>query len=237
MNNFKKVFKNILGHKLTQKTRNLINLSRELRLEFNSGLVRFRHLLNPKPEVFTTKEFQERDKWNSFKEEYETIANTLNKNLDFMTVLDVGCGNGFLIKPLLLMGYNVKGIEISKDVYDVVSDNLKDLITIGDFSMINGQYELICCIEVAEHIEPRRSKELVRSLTEASTKYIFFTAAPPGQDGHGHINCRPHRHWIKWFNEEGWRIDNSYNLISKDLKQLKIARYLRSNFMIFSKIN
>ena len=35
-------------------------------------------------------------------------------------------------------------------------------------------------------------------------KYVVVTAAPPGQPGHHHVNCRPTEYWIDVFKKYGF---------------------------------
>ncbi|MCA9789386.1 MAG: hypothetical protein KC462_06410, partial [Cyanobacteria bacterium HKST-UBA05] len=58
----------------------------------------------------------------------------------------------------------------------------------------NQTFDLAMCVEIAEHIPNRCSRQLVKTLTKASDT-VFFTAAPPGQGGVGHINEQPQAFW------------------------------------------
>jgi len=165
---------------------------------------------------------------------YPPLADSLVKHLDFETVLDLGCGNGFLLAPLVGAGKAARGIELSADVRDALPENIRGLVDIGDFAESSGKYDLVCCVEVAEHIVSSRSIELVRTVCARAKKWAYFSAAPPGQWGRGHINCRPQKDWIGWFEREGWTYDNALTqLIRADLQSLHKARWLRRNGMVF----
>ena len=87
---------------------------------------------------------------------------------------------------------------------------------------------------MAEHIVPTRSEELVEVLTGISTRWIYFTAAQPGQSGHGHINCRPMEDWVAWFNARGWELDTERTEgLRTVLGELEKAVWLRGNSVIF----
>src|SRR5438128_887099 len=120
------------------------------------------------------------------------VAASLLRHLDFQTVFDVGCANGFLLSAFSRAGKTIAGIELSPEVVAVLPPELRQVVAIGDFSAAQGSYELVSCVEVAEHIPAKRSEDLVATVTRLATRGIYFTAAPPGQKGHGHINCRPH---------------------------------------------
>jgi SAM-dependent methyltransferase len=63
------------------------------------------------------------------------------------------------------------------------------------------QFELVLSLEVAEHVPPEFTDELIRRLATATTKYLVFAAARPGQGGTGHIDESMHDRewWIERF--------------------------------------
>jgi 2-polyprenyl-3-methyl-5-hydroxy-6-metoxy-1,4-benzoquinol methylase len=52
---------------------------------------------------------------------------------------------------------------------------------------IPGRYDLVICLEVAEHLSPESGRYLVRALSQAAP-LVFFSAAVPGQGGSYHVN-------------------------------------------------
>lgn len=179
------------------------------------------------PSPFGAAEFRARER---FRRDYVRLADALDEHVDFSTVLDVGCANGFLLEELRLRGHQVAGIEISPEVHEVLPAELTPLVEVGDFTAARGEWDLVVSIEVAEHIAPERSVELVETLAARARRAIFFTAAPPGQRGRGHINCRPHEEWLSWFGERGWTIDqNTTGALRRDLEKLEEAGWLRRN--------
>jgi cyclopropane fatty-acyl-phospholipid synthase-like methyltransferase len=200
--------------------------------EKKSVLVRYLNYINPSPEEFDVSELESRSK---FRSDYEILAKSLISNIDFDKVFDVGCAQGLLMLPLHERGFDVRGIEVSEDVIEFLPDPLKPRVAIGDFEQATGRYDLVCCVEVAEHIEPARSEDLVSKLCALSDQHIYFTAAPPGQGGHGHINCRPHEHWVQWFNACGWYVDKSTTRkIREDLATVEHTHWLKENSLVLS---
>eukprot|EP00957_Ditylum_brightwellii_P152379 11600746-Ditylum_brightwellii.AAC.1 len=58
------------------------------------------------------------------------------------------------------------------------------------------KFELVLSLEVAEHVPPEYTDELIQRLATATTKYLVFAAARPGQGGTGHIDESMHdRNW------------------------------------------
>lgn len=210
----------------------MIKKIKTIRNRVKHTVKRWKNYVCPSPEEFDKQALIEREE---FRDDYWIIAESLSNCIDFQTVLDVGCAQGFLMMPLLEKGFDVQGIEISEDVMEVVPDTLESRIAIGDFQEARGNYDLVCCVEVAEHIEPKRSEGLVDKLCELSNQHIYFTAAPPTQAGRGHINCRPYTHWIDWFEERGWKL--RYGITKKlrqDLDSVKQTDWLIENSFVFS---
>ncbi len=63
------------------------------------------------------------------------------------------------------------------------------------------QFELVLSLEVAEHVPPEHTAELIERLARATSKYLVFSAARPGQGGTGHIDDSSHSRewWIDQF--------------------------------------
>lgn len=167
--------------------------------------------------------------------DYLRLADSLLTHLPFDSVVDVGCANGFLLEVFACAGKRIEGVELSAAVLDLLATEVRPFVRIGDFATLEGRWDLTCCVEVAEHIPPRRSLELVETLTEAAVRWIFFTAAPPGQGGRGHINCRPHAEWLAEFSGRGWVADEARtDAVRRDLERLERATWLRANGFVLA---
>jgi len=73
------------------------------------------------------------------------------------TALDVGCGAGLLTEPLARLGAKVTGIDATSDVIDVARDHANAVglaidYRAGDIQELDGQFDLITCMEVIEHV-------------------------------------------------------------------------------------
>jgi len=185
-----------------------------------------------KPVLFEEGDFENRQ---AFREDYRRIAEYLAETFPFQSVMDVGCANGFLVEALVDAGKDARGIEISEAAQKVLPEAIRARVDIMDFKNLKGKYDFVTCIEVAEHIPPYRSEELVQKLTAAAHTQILFTAAGPGQPGHGHINCRPHTDWQKMFSNEGWhRDEKASNCLCAMLKSLRTVTWLHYNAVLLA---
>lgn len=151
-------------------------------------------------------------------------------------VIDIGCGEGLFLNELYKHGVSVVGCDISEAALAVSPKDF--LIFQADATKpirLNRKFDLCICIEIAEHIPTKYSKKLVKNLTHASDT-IFFTAAPPGQGGVGHINEQPLKFWQKLFAEEGFTLQEELtSKLCSSLKSQKVIFWLYKNLVIFKK--
>ena len=77
--------------------------------------------------------------------------------LDGRSALDVGCGAGLLAEPLARLGARVTAIDASAELIRVASDHaiasgLEIDYRAGEVGELEGQFDLITCMEVIEHV-------------------------------------------------------------------------------------
>ncbi|PIZ99134.1 MAG: hypothetical protein COX77_02440 [Candidatus Komeilibacteria bacterium CG_4_10_14_0_2_um_filter_37_10] len=98
-------------------------------------------------------------------------------------------------------------------------------------------FDLVTCIEVAEHLPEESADTLVDSLCRLAPR-IFFTAAVPGQGPRsiGHINEQPHEYWQKKFADHNfcYHPQLSHHL-RRLFKQQDVSWWVRNNTMVFEK--
>jgi hypothetical protein len=102
---------------------------------------------------------------------------------------------------------------------------------------LKERFDVAMCFEVAEHIEKKYSGTLVTNLTNLSDT-ILFTAAPPGQEGYGHVNCQPPLYWVQKFDALGFNLaegttDKLKRCWTEIAKKRKEMRVYYNNLMVF----
>ena len=77
--------------------------------------------------------------------------------LEGKTALDVGCGAGLLAEPLARLGAKVTGIDATPEVIAVAREHAAAMsleidYRVGDVAALEGQFDLVTCLEVIEHV-------------------------------------------------------------------------------------
>ena len=124
------------------------------------------------------------------------------------SVVDVGCGLGTFIHIFKDSGVNnVLGIDgswcnkellfkhVSKEEF--LEKDLEQLIR------INKKFDLVVCLEVAEHLSEKRADSFVEDLILLGD-VILFSAAIPKMGGINHINEQWPDYWVKKFESNGY---------------------------------
>jgi 2-polyprenyl-3-methyl-5-hydroxy-6-metoxy-1,4-benzoquinol methylase len=95
------------------------------------------------------------------------------------TILEIGCGEGFLALALAEQGYSVHGLDVRKEAIDFALKRAKETnqesqlrFEVGDIYKISTegfQEDLLVCCEVLEHLHD--PKAALDRLTELSAEY------------------------------------------------------------------
>jgi glycosyltransferase involved in cell wall biosynthesis/SAM-dependent methyltransferase len=156
------------------------------------------------------KGWYEVDKINYYQIEQEELpfatrlAKWISNNLGVKNAIDIGCGPGIYVNELRNNSIDAIGYDIDERVKDKLH-----LVQKSIFDIQEEQTELVLCLEVAEHIESNMNEKIAENITKLLLPggTLIWSAAHPGQDGVGHINCQPKEYWIDQFEKQGLRRD------------------------------
>ena len=171
----------------------------------------------------------------------EPLCNAVCEVLNPKSVIDAGCAVGDLIKEFDNRNILCYGIEGTDNVvpYLMVEEAkvfIKDLRVPLNLGL---SLDLAICFEVAEHIDAECADQFVDNLCSLS-KRILMSAAPPGQGGHGHVNCQPYDYWIYKFVNRGYlHIQSITNRIKQHLEPWKTKKGIKAyydNLLYFERI-
>ncbi len=142
------------------------------------------------------------------------------------SVLDVGCGIGAWTEPF---DHSVETLGIDEMPAADVTGNYERHDLTRPFDA--GRFDLAICLEVAEHLPTSSARGLVSSLVNAAP-VVAFSAAIPGQSGHGHINCQWPDYWRAMFAEHGYE---QFDVIrARVWDNDEVAWWYRQNLFLYS---
>jgi len=153
------------------------------------------------------------------------------------SVVDVGCGNAEFLLEFQKRRVLIKGYEGSQHAIDssLVGKEFIEQVDLRNTIQDSHKYDLVLCLEVAEHIEKNYSQKLVENVTNLGD-VILFTAAPPGQGGHFHMNEQPREFWINLFTMRIFSIDEDLTeALKKEMKEKGILSWYCDNLMVFKR--
>jgi SAM-dependent methyltransferase len=117
------------------------------------------------------------------------------------SVLDIGCGQGEWLAAFgLERSY---GVDITAPVPPTPTMSRHDLTEPLD---LGGRFDLVICLEVAEHLPESAADTLVDTIVWHTAKAVLFSGAVPGQEGLHHVNCQPHEYWHGKFEQRGFSV-------------------------------
>jgi SAM-dependent methyltransferase len=104
------------------------------------------------------------------------LAETLHRFFTPTSALDVGCAVGFVVKRLRELGVSAWGCDISDWA---VSTAEVPYVRQMDVSIlpIQGQFDLVYCYDVVEHVPESRLDFMLSNLWQASNKHLLVVPA------------------------------------------------------------
>jgi SAM-dependent methyltransferase len=149
------------------------------------------------------------------------------------SALDVGCNCGPWLRVLLDSGIpDALGIDMlpySEDWFiPQMNFQQRDLRQPFDFGR---RFDLIVCVEVAEHIEAESADQLVSSVCKHGDT-VLWAAALPGQGGHDHVNEQWTEYWCEKFAAHGFQFTDPVR--RRIWSNPKVYTWYRQNIVMFA---
>jgi len=164
----------------------------------------------------------------------EHIVPLLMDRFTIKSVADFGCAKGTWLSvwqangAAQIAGFDgdyLRGQPLEIDVDAVQFSDISKPIDVG------RQFDLVQCLEVAEHVAHESAPTLVQSIVRHG-KLILFSAAPPGQGGEHHVNEQPYAYWRDLFAEHGFVM---FDCVRPWIKGVPDVRYwYRYNMFLFA---
>lgn len=148
-------------------------------------------------------------------------------------VIDIGCGEGWWAEEFTHYGCDIIGLD--GDYHD--SHRLDDRFIPHNVNNplpehLAGRFDVVICLEVAEHIQPKRAEAFVAELCSIAP-IVIFSAAIPGQGGTGHVNEQWPDYWARLFHDNDFEVDDlmRFEIWDDD----RIENWYRQNLLIATK--
>lgn len=162
-----------------------------------------------------------------------SVAPIVMRQLRPLTILDVGCGAGAWVHAYDECGaHHVVGVDADyvrpeQLLFDPAHFHAIDVARVF---RLGREFDLVQCLEVAEHLDPTASEALLDNLV-AHAPLVLFSAAPPGQGGENHINERPYEYWRDRFQARGYAL---YDFLRPQLRYRRsVEHWYRYNMLLF----
>jgi SAM-dependent methyltransferase len=142
------------------------------------------------------------------------------------SVVDFGCGTGVYVAELRRHRLTAVGYEHAPLARRWALSRMGMEIEPFDLQTFAGggrTFDLALSLEVAEHLEPELALKLV-DVCCAHAPIVLFSAAPPGQHGHGHINPQPKKYWVQRFVERSFVLDEGRTAAVVDHLRTRLER-------------
>lgn len=150
------------------------------------------------------------------------------------SVADIGCGSGAWLAVWNELGVgNVTGIDGSYvrkerlmfEAANFIGQDLRQPIALP------RRFDLVQCLEVAEHLPESRSASLVDDLCRLSD-VVLFSAAQRGQGGEFHINEQSLEFWRSLFAAHGYQ---PFDFLRPALRHAaNIAPWYKYNMIVYA---
>lgn len=155
------------------------------------------------------------------------VARWVAKNTTRL-IWDLGAGAGHYstyFKEVGRMVHSVDGFQSGS--IDTVIDLTEKVYVVGVGDVL--------CLEVFEHIPPQFESVFVDNIVRHCSGKLIISVAHEGQQGLGHVNCRPDWYVKELFEGKGFTFNEAQ---TKDIRSCAegYVAYLRENLFVFDKV-
>jgi hypothetical protein len=149
-------------------------------------------------------------------------------------VVDLGCGVGDWLHAFAAHGATeVKGYDgpwVPTSALRIPRSSFTAIDFHAELPAV-APCDLAMCLEVAEHVEAPTAVRCAEFLCRASD-VVLFSAAIPGQGGHGHINEQYQDRWIALFASLGYA---AFDLIRPSIwMDARVSWWYQQNVLVFA---
>lgn len=151
------------------------------------------------------------------------------------SIIDVGCGVGSWGYGLTEQGYKYTGIDLGVPIDKLVIDKIQyhDYDIRVPFTGVGNKFNLVLCLEVAEHLEPEYADVLISNLCSLGD-VILFSAAIPLQGGVNHHNEQWQSYWGQKFEDHDY-YPHPWDIRKNVWDNENVGVWYRQNMVLYSR--
>lgn len=158
------------------------------------------------------------------------IGNFLNKETP---IIDFGCGKGTYCKYFEDIGFkSVYGID--GILYQGVENNNFFPFDLTQSFKVNVKGNAIC-LEVGEHISEESLETFINNITNNCNGWLIISWALPGQEGIGHVSCKPNQWVIDEMAKRGFEFMQDTTEVIRQFPE-GFVNYFKETLLIFKKL-
>lgn len=148
------------------------------------------------------------------------------------SVIDVGCGSGTWARVYLESGCKVLGVDgnVVRGEQLLIPEEMFERHDLSKPFKLGRQFDLVNCLEVAEHLAKERADGFVEDLCRLSP-VVVFSAAIPGQGGTHHVNEQWPDYWIPKFRSQGFKLFDCLRHLIWENRE--VAWWYAQNILVF----
>lgn len=141
-------------------------------------------------------------------ESIEDLVDQILSTVGYGRILDVGCGEGRLVRALVEKGVDAYGIDVSSVAVDRANQFCPERFqcqSVLSLPFSDGYFDTVVSTDCLEHIHPDDVPAAIRELRRVCSSYAYFTIATTiDRDGHWHLTVKPREWWEERFFEAGF---------------------------------
>jgi SAM-dependent methyltransferase len=143
---------------------------------------------------------------------FDDLADHILMDLRPGSVLDAGCGRGYLVNSLRRQGVEAWGIDTSAAAVRDALPESQPFCQVGSIldPLPRAHYDLIVCIDILEHYPPLEAIKAVENLCRY-TDDILLSCTPIENPGSASINVQPPEYWMRLLERFGFIHDLEFD--------------------------
>lgn len=210
---------------------------RKPKLKFENKLITLNEeLYSQKGEV--------REDASPYTEYFDILKKTFDLN-KINSFLDVGCSTGWILYYLKKdYQIDVCGLEYFEYQKDNAHISIREKILIKDLreNIELGQFEIVNCTEVGEHIEPAALDNFLENLNKFTKKYLIMTWSstfPPIGGPPQHVSSLEYNDFVRLLETYDFKKNNDLTkkLIENSKNYKNFNYWWRDSITVFEKVN